>query len=183
MGDWFQTIVDIDASLEETGPLSAAILNWLVEEGIVEKTLTDCVLGHGGQGHGPGQNYEQVVKRDGFPIRELMTNGLDIVVGRTVFHPGQGTSNKVCPACGATTECDDEWLRAVGQWYKGEPDDFVRCANCGYANSIAEWSADLSWGFGNLGFKFWNWSRLNQSFIDEFGRRLGHRIVFVAGKL
>jgi hypothetical protein len=48
---------------------------------------------------------------------------------------------------------------------------------------LNDWRWQPPWGFGYLGFEFWNWPPLSQGFIAEVGRRLGHRTVLVAGKL
>lgn len=52
---------------------------------------------------------------------------------------------------------------------------------CGRVVGLNDWRWQPPWGFGYLGFKFWNWPPLAQGFIAEAGRRLGHRTVLVAG--
>lgn len=182
MGDYYQIIVDKDASSEEAKSLSSDILNWLVEQGIVEATINDCVISGTGLGYPPGEHYQGVVEYDDFDIQTLRTNGLNIVVEHMVFMPTQGKLYSVCPQCSTMIACNDEWFKAVDEWYEGNGQSIVRCSNCGYANSIADWSAAPPWGFGNLGFVFWNWSRLKQFFIDDFARRLRHRTIYMAGK-
>ena len=49
MGDWFQTIVDKDASVEEAEILAYEIRDWLIDRGIIQATMTDCVLRGGGR--------------------------------------------------------------------------------------------------------------------------------------
>jgi hypothetical protein len=39
------------------------------------------------------------------------------------------------------------------------------------------------WGFGNLGFKFWNWPPLLPRFVKEVEEQLGNEVVFVYGKI
>lgn len=47
MGDWFQTIADIDATPEEADELAAAVLDRLIERGIIAAE-------DGEDGHAPG---------------------------------------------------------------------------------------------------------------------------------
>jgi hypothetical protein len=53
MGDWFQTIVDPEATEAEAPALADRVLYWLIEERIVVGERTDCVLGDGGYAPGP----------------------------------------------------------------------------------------------------------------------------------
>ena len=85
----------------------------------------------------------------------------------------------VCSGCGERFEAPDEWGEAVGEWYETGAAGMVGCPGCGAGRAVTEWEYDPPWGFGYLGFEFWNWP----PFVEECGRRLGHRIVFVSGKL
>jgi len=180
MGETFQSIVDKDASVEEAEKLAHEILNWLVERGIVKNTLTDCVLGD--QGYPPGPNYEQVTTDHHYDIRSLWTNGLHLIIGRTVFHAGGGIRDISCPQCHIVLDDESRWVAAISEWYEGKVGT-LRCVRCEQANPITEWIFDPPWGFGNLGFEFWNWPALKDDFVSEIGARLKHRIIMVKGKL
>ena len=183
MGDWFQTIVDRDASLEEARELAREIRDWLVDRGIVQETVTDCVLGGDGHGYPPGPNFEQVT--DTSPhhdIRNIWTNGLQLIIGRTVFDPGQGDHNIICPQCQTAYDDHGQWSKAISEWYEGKA-GMLRCTHCKQPTPIIEWTFDPPWGFGNLGFVFWNWPPLKGEFISEVGGRLKHHVVVVKGKL
>ena len=186
MGDHFQTVVDRDATPAAAEAVAREVIKWLVGRGVIESGRTDCVLDGDGTGHAPGPNYADVIdlgSDDGDDTPRLRTNGLAVVVGQTVFHAGQGGLELVCRACGDRSDGGDAWSKAVREWYDQKSEGILRCPRCGHAEPVTEWAHDPPWGFGNLGFTFWNWPPLTASFVEEFTRRLGHRTVLVAGKL
>ncbi len=180
MGDWFQTLADIDASIEEANIVAARIRSWLIESQVIEPSPRDCVFG--GMGY-PPLNYEQVVDGPAYSqhFRKLKTNGLQIKIGRTVFLNGQSGVTVTCPKCNAP--CKNSWANAIDEWYKSTGPGTLKCLECGNEQSVTEWTFIPAWGFGNLGFTFWNWPPLKQSFINEMKRRIAHRTVFIADKL
>jgi Zn ribbon nucleic-acid-binding protein len=181
MGDWFQTIADVEASLSEAEEIATRILDWLIELQVIERTPKHCVLGSG-QGY-PPRKYELVV--DPPPpdpdLRRLMWNGLEVSVGRQIFHNGQSGVTITCPNCNA--HAPDKWSDAVTEWYKNEGTALLECIECGNVQPVTDWVFTPAWGFGNLGFTFWNWPPLKKSFLDEFVERIGHRTVFIEDKL
>lgn len=186
MGDYFQTIVDTEAAREEAGLLASKIILRLAEQGIIEKTLRECVYSGNGMGYPPGPNYRQVVDvPDGCCdyTLGLVTNGLGVIIGRTVFHAGQEGLELVCPKCGDRTDGGDRWDDAVGEWHRGKGDALFACPKCGHAEPVTQWPYNPPWGFGSLGFEFWNWPPLKASFIREVSEHLGHHTVLVRGKL
>lgn len=70
-----------------------AVREWLIEHGIVDRELTDCVLGGDGRGHPPGPNVEAAVEGEADATRELWTNGLAIVVGEPSSTAARAPSN------------------------------------------------------------------------------------------
>jgi len=183
MGACFQTIVDEDASVEEAQTLANEIRDWLVERGIIQATLTDCVLGGDGRGYPPGRNFEEAISPGvHHDLLQWRTNGLHLVIGRTVFDPGQADHIVMCPQCRTPHEDHIQWGNAIGEWYEGKT-ALLRCPHCNASTPITEWVFDPPWGFGNLGFKFWNWPPLKDEFVSEFGERLKHQTIIVKGKL
>jgi hypothetical protein len=183
MGDYFQTLADVDATLEEAEAIATRIRDWLVDSRIIEPEPQNCVLGMNNTGY-PPLNYEQVIDElpgSGYDLHQLKNNGLEIELGRRVFHNGQSGVTITCPKCGAP--CGDKWAEAISEWYENTGAGMLRCFQCGQERSITEWSFDPPWGFGNLGFTFWNWPPLKESFIDEMKKRIAHRTVFIADKL
>ena len=182
MGDWFQSVVDTDASEIEAPQLGADVVHWLVSEGIVRTELTDCVLGSD-QGHPPGPQYEKAVDTRNDNLLELWTNGVEVIAKRNVFAACQGGLELFCTACSHRFAPGDEWARAVGEWYEMTGSGRVRCPCCGRVQTIDEWEHDPPWGFGNLGFTFWNWPPLKKTFVKQIADCLKHQVVLVFGKL
>lgn len=184
MGDWFQIVVDQEALPKEADVLARKICDWLFTMEIIQDKLQDCVLSEGsGMGYPPGENYRIVTCDDvHWDIRSLRTNGLVPIIGRTVFHSGQGGATVSCPECRQIEEETGVWISAVDEWYKGNA-GILQCSNCKQSKPITEWKFDPAWGFGYLGFKFWNWPFLKTQFIEQIEQQLHHKVVVVRGKL
>ncbi|MBA0053014.1 hypothetical protein E0L36_19690 [Streptomyces sp. AJS327] len=194
MGDWFQTIVDTEATPEEAPGLAANVVDWLVADGVILAERTDCVLG-ADAGHAPGTRYGDAVQQPDPELVNLWSNGLHATVGRTVFDAGQGEPSAVtCPHCAVEIRLVDEywspveesWHRfapAVGSWAEGD-DEPVACPSCDRAAPVHTWHWADYFAFGSLGFTFWNWPDLRPEFVADVARRLGgHRTVLLEGKL
>jgi Zn ribbon nucleic-acid-binding protein len=179
MGDWFQTIVDVDATLSEAEEIATHIVDWLIELEVIEPTQQDCVLGSD-LGY-PPRKFELVVEQPDHHLHKVLSNGLQVSIGRRVFYTGQSGSTITCPSCNA--HAPDKWTDAVNEWYKNEGAALLECIECGNVEPVTDWVFNPAWGFGNLGFTFWNWPPLKKSFLDEFVERIGHRTVFIADKL
>jgi hypothetical protein len=182
MGDYFQIIVDKDATEKDAPVLGSSIRDWLILEGIIGREMKDNVLGSD-LGYPPGPNYGKAVDEEIDNLQELWTNGLDIIAKRTVFNSMPGGVELVCAGCGLRFEPPDEWSEAISEWYDQRGPGNLGCHGCNGVRPITEWQHEPPWGFGYLGFQFWNWPPLKESFIEEVSRRLGHRVVYVEGKL
>ena len=176
MSEAFQIIVDKEATLEEAEFLAQAIHAWLVEYEIVEETPVEDI--HSIGEYAAGRNYLQITT--GQDVSESDNCGFDLTTTRTVFHAGGNGGDPICPGCQMTATNHEQWISAVDDWQMGGAGS-LRCEHCGYTASITDWVFD--WGFGNLGFTFWNWPPLSDEFIAEFHARLGHEIVVVKGRL
>jgi hypothetical protein len=190
VGDWFQTIADVQAKPQAADTLAADVLGWLISSGIVSAERTDCVLGSD-LGYPPGPRVDDVVDASGWSGRwqDGWTNGLDIITGGTIFHSGQGGPDAVtCPHCLVNIELDDEaWERfdeVLNGWAEGR-DVVIPCPACTRPVTPTSWKwAEDYFALGHLGFKFWNWPPMRAEFVAEFTRHLGgHRVVLLAGKL
>lgn len=197
MGDWFQTIVDVQAAPREADALAAEVRAWLISSGIVLPDRTDCVLGSD-LGFPPGPRADEVVDVSGWstPWQNTSANGLDIITTRTVFDGGQGEPTAVtCPYCATEIELVDEhfelddeaWapFSAVLEGWDEGRDAVIPCPACSRRVEPTAWKwADDYFVLGHLGFTFWNWPPFRPEFIDEFARHLeGHRPVLTGGKL
>jgi hypothetical protein len=182
MGDYFQVIVDKDATEAESLDLGDVVLKWLISEKIVSPSTCDCVLGTE-VGYPPGSRYVTAVIEPCDSLIGLWTNGLDIITKRTVFHSGQGGFELVCSSCFNRFEQGDEWGAAVDEWLDDKGPGLLACPRCKCVQAITEWKHDPEWGFGNLGFEFWNWPPFTEKFLEDISKLLKHRVVLVAGKL
>lgn len=179
MGDYYQIIVVKDVSAEDAPRLAGQLRDWLVAKRIIEPELTDCTLG--GPGHRPGPEHARALESAEFEVPRLWTNGFQIETGRTVFHTISG--QLTCRACGARFEPQGGWFDAVSVWYEGDDDVTFACPECGKPERLTEWDGEWPWGFGNLGFTFWNWPRLSERFVHEASEQLGRQTLVVRGKL
>ncbi|HEX6685706.1 MAG TPA: hypothetical protein VF062_23220 [Candidatus Limnocylindrales bacterium] len=162
------------------------IVKWFSESGVIDARPTDCVLG-AELGYPPGPVFTRATAGVDSELMSWGTNGLEVTVGRSVFHPIGGELGPVsCPHCSGVIDLEawSAFSDALTSWHAGGPSE-VRCVTCGAAVGFNDWNWPAEWPFavGFLGFTFWNWPRLGQDFITEVGNRLGHRIVVTKGKL
>ena len=190
MSEWFQTIVDVEATAAQAPALAAATLAWLIDEDIVLPEATDCVLTD--TGHAPGRSYASIVTAPDPHLRTLRTNGLRVITDRTVFWSA-GIEQIVCPHCawvirftiGHHSGPDENWeavSKTIGVWYDTGQTAHC-CPSCQRMVPLNDWCWQPQWGFGYLGFKFWNWPPITDEFAATLSSRLGHRTVRTHGKL
>jgi len=187
VGDWFQIIVDPDATLNDAPALAVCVRDWLIARDIVRDERTDCVLGSD-YGWPPSPHWwratvERVAGDERF--LKLWTNGMAIRTTRSVFSSGRSGTTITCPRCGASTDYRDDQrhvFAALAGWFEGGV-GLAACPRCSEETSVTDWLLEPAWGFGNLGFKFWNWPPLSEVFLAEISGLLGHRTVLVRGKL
>ena len=160
MGDRFQAIVDVEATAGEADALADRMLSWFLETGVL-------------------LSYEEVYRN------ESTLDGLEVATTRTVFYSLDDEPSLSCPRCGWGTTAQ-RWPavdEAISRWYEGGPDSLV-CQGCGRGAGLNDWRWSPPWGFGYLGFTFWNWPEaLSPAFLAEVSARLGHRTVHPYGKL
>jgi hypothetical protein len=195
VGDWFQVIADVEASEAEAPALAASVIGWLRDARIIAGQPADCVLG-ADAGYPPGPRYVAAVTSPDEGLPGLRTNGVEVQTARTFFYPMQAALGPVtCPYCGQILELEkrstggptaywDLFSDAVEEWMACKP-GVVTCPQCRRAAGINDWqwAGDYPLVVGFLGFKFWNWPPLRQSFISEVAAHLGHRVAFTGGKV
>ena len=179
MGDFYQNIVARDVSAEDAPRLAAKVRDWLVARRIIEPELSDCALGD--LGHRPGPQYALAQQTPNEDVLRHATNGLQIEVGRRVFHNLQ--PELTCHACGARFEPGDDYTDAVSTWFEGDDAVTFSCPACHASERLTDWDGDSPWGLSELGFTFWNWSTLSERFILELSEQLGRRTLVVRDKL
>lgn len=183
MGNWHQDIVVMDVADHELEVIATLVVEYLLAKEIISSEMSDNVLGSE-EGYCPGKNWEGIVQ---YPEERdflgLWTNGLEVIKGRNVFYTDGGEFEAInCPNCGANNlECD--WGELFGKWIDDLKSAELECLQCENASSISEYIFEPTWALSNLGFVFWNWPILKDSFISELQKVVGKRILFVAGKL
>jgi hypothetical protein len=195
VGDFFQVIADVEAAADEAPGLAASAVSWLAGEGIIMAEPCDCVLAPE-PGYPPGPRYVTAVTHPGDRVLRLRTNGVEVCAGRNVFHPVAGEFGPVvCPCCRQTLVLQDpvtggltgQWepfAEALTGWAAGGAAD-VTCPQCGQVSGLNDWDWVGDWplAVGYLGFRFWNWPELSESFIAGMAAHLGHRVVVTSGKI
>jgi hypothetical protein len=205
MGDYYQTIVDVEVTEEDSPQLAERIVAWLHDEGVIDRQRTN-------QRYTTGTNYlfgpratevvqdaayflgdyaGSVARNDVSPNDPLVFNvWVNVITHRSLVW--NTAVSLECLACGAKTgdwdgrcvmkEVFDTWVHSAADWGDGG-EGLFSCPDCGHVLPVTEWKqGDCQWGFGNLAFWFWNYGLLKDEFVEEFGRRLGHRIVVPRGK-
>ena len=185
MGDYFQTIVDTGATLEEADHLARHVVSLLSERGVVAAKPSQ----EGGYDRGPNAkdiSLPAPALREHERIPPVHTH-LQVLIGRMI-HSVDLSEFKApearCPACGTVLDDPDEtWKAAVQAWTGGDDVAGLFCGACGKESPVAAWVYDSPYGFGKLAFRFWNWPPLSPAFLDEIRSELKHPIVLVKGKL
>jgi hypothetical protein len=187
MADYFQTIVDTRAGLEEADHLARQVVLLLSGRGVVAPTPSE----EGGYDRGPNAADISQADAAAASLRHEsippVYSHLQVLIGR-MTHSVDLSEFKVpralCPACGKELDDPDgDWQAAVQLWLGGDDESGLLCAACGQESPVAAWVYDSRFGFGNLAFRFWNWPPLSAAFLEEMRRELRHPIVMVKGKL
>lgn len=183
MGEYYQAIVDREASEDEAPALGASIRDWLISERVIEPTPRNCVLGSE-TGYPPGPEHAKATEVANPYLLETHFNGLEIITRREVYYSLTGDElYLVCDNCRHRFIAPDERGDAIGEWYHRRGAGLLSCPSCGAATPVTRYRHEPPWHFGNLGFMFWNWAPLNPSFIAQVSRRLGHELGQVWGKI
>ena len=183
MGEYLQTIVDRDASASEAVYLANKVHRWLVKKGIVSSSSNENTSDPF-HGFPPGPKADLAFQISHPDVVQVQPdNVMSIVTEKTVFYSMAGWSELICQNCFHRFKQNDACLEAVGAWYSGMAERNLACPSCKHLQAIENWEHDPAWGFGYLGFTFWNWPWLSDSFIQEVAKFLDHRVVRVYGKL
>ncbi|MGD9720513.1 MAG: hypothetical protein AB7O59_21865 [Pirellulales bacterium] len=181
MGDSYQQIVDLHATVQEAPRLARTVLRYLIERGVICGEASDSALG-GPRGYRPGPNFKEAVGGRLVHFLEVQPNGVCCEIGRTVFHAGGNSDKVLCPIC-HTDASSSDWTDAVDRWFQGDDAAAHTCQHCGIASRITQWDFDFVWAFGNLGFTFWNWPPLRPQFVEQISSLLAHEVRVVCGRL
>ncbi|MFF5973859.1 hypothetical protein ACFY7C_20250 [Streptomyces sp. NPDC012769] len=195
MGDYFERVVDTEVSVEDAGVLAARVIDWLVAEGIVTRAMDSSgVYGlYADEGYRPGPHWERAVEDPGWEPGPLA-----VVIGRHHHVGGQGQDEAEyadCPRCDARTTfidypasfaADEEiWapFRAAVTTWEQTGSGRAACAACGASSPVTDWRWGDAYALGALTFEFCGWPPLSDTFVEDLGRRLGHRTSRHMGKV
>jgi hypothetical protein len=188
MSDGYISIVPSEIELERPEEKAQQVTQWLIAKEIVAAQQTDCVLGSP-VGYPPGPRFRDALdpgeNHGGFP--ELVTNGVEVITGRTVFDTGgNGIEEVRCPKCQANI-IDSDWGDFLGEWVNGGS-QFMQCPDCGQESLLTEYDFNIEkrfiWAFSNFGITFWNWPpEFKDSFIAELEQVIGSSVRIVYGRL
>jgi hypothetical protein len=183
MGDWHQDIVVRNVSDNEVDNVAEQVVQYLIKTKIISDKKAENVLSEN-WGFCPGENWDFVVDyAQEKHFLELITNGMEIKKGRTVFWAGGQEFEKIgCPNCGENNlGCD--WGELFSKWIEDPNSANLECSKCGESNSISEYTFEPKWALSNLGFTFWNWPLFKVSFLTKLEELTGKKIELVEGKL
>ncbi len=190
VGDYFITLVDVEATAEQAAGLANSLTRWLVETGVAQASTCTHALG-AGTGHAPGPRWtEVVVQPDALPPG--LRTGIEVGLGARVYDSGRGEYDGVaCPHCGGFLDFADPATGEPTELADTPPvapeddDAATLCPHCATPVDFNdwEWSGDGQLAFGHLSVRFWNWPQLNPDFVAQVGERLGHRLIVLAGTL
>ena len=189
-GDYYILIVPERSHIpeDEAAKLGARMLLWMQGQGYVETMPSDCVLGKG-----PGFRFTaRANEAQGVPIFPhwagtqnvpLRTFGMEVKIGKNVFHSGEGgLESAFCPAC-TQTLLDEEGYDLASAWWDSPPDAPLPCPRCRVGQDISAYGFTPVWGFSSLGFKFWNTGPPSEAFVKRFAEELGEPVRVVQGML
>lgn len=170
MSDHSISIVPRRSSYPENKEKANEFLKWLVSLDIVAPTPSDCILSSD-NGYAISNGARNVTNHpDDLPF-DFITNGLEVITERQVFHTGEnGIEELICPHCNQNIPSEN--LNFLGEWCDNKSNNLT-CPLCDVATDIQNFKFTPEWGFSNLGFSFWNWPELTNSFINDFKKKLG----------
>ncbi|MCX2184161.1 hypothetical protein KV205_27050 [Streptomyces sp. SKN60] len=195
MGDYFERVVDIEATAEEAGPLAARVLDWLVAEGILtrEPDREGMYSRYADEGFAAGPEWARALQTE----PGWGPGPVAVITGRHHFVGGQGEDDAeyaVCPRCAARTtfidypnsfEADERtWApfrSAVEAWEAGGTGE-ATCPACATPSPVTDWRWGDPYALGTVCFEFWGWPPLSDAFVADLTARLGHRTAQHMGK-
>lgn len=152
----------------------------LVERGIIEDRLTDCILSDQ-PGYPPGPRASDALQAPSRHLLEQAVNGLELVVGREVAAPYgddyEGTT-WTCGSCNARHDFDDtDAIDGVGAWFEGGAVPVVRCPACGHRSAFEDLDLEPAWCLAEAVVRVWNWYLPQPWFIDLVSSHLTPRTI------
>ncbi|WP_074405748.1 hypothetical protein [Aquimarina megaterium] len=171
MSDTYISIVPIDVDKDKALALAEKFKTKLIHKNVISEDLT------------PSSNAISKTVSKNEVFKNLENNKLEIVIARQVFdNGGNGVEKIICPNCSFNI-IETNWMDAIEEWYSNSGKDTCICPNCSEKKSISEYYFEPNWGFGELGFTFWNWPNFTDDFIIEIEKILNHKVKIIYGIL
>lgn len=170
MGNMCLILVPKKSEIEDREEVIKTIIDWLVSEEIIIKKQSHCVQGFKDLGFPIGTKAKNVIQLNKELPYLLQANGLEIVTGRRIFAPiGEEIKSVVCPSCEGNI-VNEDWA-FIDNWEQEKSNNII-CPLCNVTNEIHTYDFKPNFGFSDLGFIFWNWFMLKDTFVQEFESKL-----------
>lgn len=113
--------------------------------------------------------------------------GFSYTTKREVYCPIENwDKGPACPVCAddlnpctAEGEGMNRLSEGIGKWMETGEELPVVCPACNSSSSLADYRFVPDWGFSDLGFKFYECTKLSGAFVEELECRLGCRVWIV----
>ena len=186
MGDYFQSIVRIDA-LPRSEIESAAlhVMSWVVDAGILARaTHTSHQWGQWAAGPRWRSALDEEPILPFARLSEDRSGSVDIDSSRAVHDAGQWWGSPyLCPSCGHSHSADEDVISALYDQWISATEPTVHCPECGASYLLNDWVCENpSLLVGGPAITFWNWPNLSDQFMADLDRELGGRTRWIYGK-
>jgi hypothetical protein len=185
VADFFQTVIDTQVLPGQADHLARHVVEFLAGKGVISASPSE----EGGYPRGPRalEISDPAERRIAHETIPPVYSHLQVIIGRAI-HSGDMSDPRAprasCPKCAKTfDDPDEEWSAPVQARLGGDDESSHTCPGCGAAAPVTAWGYDSGTGFGNLGFRFWNWPPLSRAFLEDLRQELGHTLAVVRGKL
>lgn len=183
MSETSVTFVPEDVAPADVDAVAARVLAALIEMGVVLPDPIACALGDD-LAYPPGPGADAFQRESADILRDCATRGLEILRGGRHVFWNTDYGEVTCPACGGHEGLADAWFGCVNDWSDGEDNPTCTCPTCARSASFRDYRLESPFGFGYLGFKFWNWYFAEpEATAAWFAERTGSRVVVVDCRL
>jgi hypothetical protein len=180
MSDTSTSIVPSIADYPDREQKARLIIDWLVNINAIKADKTDCILSSE-SGYPIDIGSKKLTYESEYLPFDLITNGLEVITTRTVFHSGEnGIDTFICPLCNEDI-LSDAW--AFFDDFYNNGNSTPTCPICKKRSALNDYLIEPAWGFSNLGFTFWNWPDFKEEVIKEFEQRLGCKVKVVSARI
>jgi len=185
-------IICVDGMVENNTQSAKTLIDALQRKNIIQRDLTDCVLG--GLGYAKGKKFSKTVQ---FPKEGegLSLNGVKVCLKPTTYYTGEINPEfeVICP------NCNQDWFKGISvadfymeklsreqlqsynnfvvplYAYDGTP-YVLKCPHCDEDNEMTRYDYKGQLSFSNLALEFYNWGDFKSEFISKVEKITGHKV-------